>query len=156
MKVLGAIALLVIVLLAMSLLKFLTPTPQHERYKASNPVLEETDESHFDVAKRDYPDGGYKIYQVAPTGSMQPTMDGGDYVIAVKMPYEDLKEGDIINYTPKWNNGGLVVHRLVQKDKGGWIASGDANKRSESWERVTPETYRDKAVKIVRKPKKAK
>jgi hypothetical protein len=93
-----------------------------------------------------------RIFDVANTGSMRPTIDGTPFVVGEKAPYETLKEGDIITYNPKWNKGKSIMHRLVKKDKGGWIASGDNNKRSESWERVTPETYDSKIVAVYRFP----
>ena len=33
------------------------------------------------------------------------------------------------------------LHRAVLRDRGGWLMSGDNNARSESWDRVTPQTY---------------
>lgn len=97
---------------------------------------------------------GGNAYVAADTGSMRPTLDGGDSILCLPVPYEDLKEGDIVNYRPKWNNGKLTIHRLVLKDKGGWIASGDGNKRSENWERVTKDNYVDRATQIYRTKKK--
>lgn len=139
--------------LFMSWLATLT-VPQHERYAKVNPPVEIWDGIPHQVAARDHPNGGYFVYGVGNTGSMLPTMDAGDYLIGIKVPYEELKEGDIVTYNPDWNGKKSVVHRLVLKDKRGWILSGDNNPRSESWERMTPEKYTSKVVKIIRKPKK--
>lgn len=130
--------------------------PQYKRYESMNPPLLESDESPYTIGLKEYPNGDFQVFSVADTGSMHPTLAGSDYLLAQKVKYDDLKEGEIVIYNPKWNNGKSTVHRLVQKDKGGWIMSGDNNKRSESWERMTPETYTAKAIKIIRKPKKEK
>lgn len=47
----------------------------------------------------------------------------------------------------------IVTHRLVQKDKAGWIASGDSNKHSENFERITPDNYFGTVLKIYTHPK---
>lgn len=50
----------------------------------------------------------------------------------------------------------VIMHRLVMKDKHGWIASGDNNKKSEASERITEKNYKGQAVKAYRKPKAKK
>jgi hypothetical protein len=87
---------------------------------------------------------------------MAPTFDNDDYLVGVAKPYDELKEGDVVNYRPKWNDGKLTCHRLVAKDKDGWIASGDNNGRSENWERVRPENYVDVVVSVHRTKKQPK
>lgn len=135
----------------MALLDFLKP--QADRY----PPVEIVEHANPNKAAWELSVlSGGQLYRIAPTGSMRPTLMDDDYVVTQKVPYEELKEGDIISYTPKWNKGKLTIHRLVQKDKTGWIASGDNNARSESWERVTPSNYVDKLVKVYRKPKEKK
>jgi hypothetical protein len=107
---------------------------------------------------RDLPGGGGVRYLVMPTGSMEPTITGGDYiVVSTKAPYEDLQPGEIITYRADWTrpDSPPVTHRLVQKDSHGWILSGDANSRSEASWRVTKETYIGKVVAIYRVDPKA-
>ena len=138
----------------MGFLAMLT-VPQAERYAHANPPVEEWDGEAMEVAYRDFPNGGYKLFYVLGTGSMEPTLTTDDRLVSVRVPFEELKEGEIVTYKPSWaKDGQVITHRLVQKDKGGWILSGDANKRSESFERMTPEKYLGKVVKIIRKPKK--
>jgi len=134
----------------MGLLDFLKP--QADRYPAPEVVEDENPSvrAWLDTTGKE---STHRTYRVEGTGSMKPTLQGDDYAIHEKVPYDDLKEGDIINYRPKWAKGKIIVHRLVQKEKRGWIASGDNNRESESWEYVTPEKYMDKLVKVYRKPK---
>jgi signal peptidase I len=88
---------------------------------------------------------------VGPTGSMIPTLLGGDYVVLAPVPFSDLVLGDIVTYKAAWFTGqGTVIHRLVAKDKAGFIASGDANKRSEPEWRITPASYHAKCVAVFR------
>ncbi len=72
--------------------------------------------------------------------SMEPAIITPCYSVIVHTPWESLEVGDIAVYLPKWSSG-LVIHRCVQKDAGGWIMSGDNNAISESWERMTPANY---------------
>jgi hypothetical protein len=88
---------------------------------------------------------------IGPTGSMIPTLLGGDYVVLAPVPFDSLVLGDIVTYKAGWFKGdGLVIHRLVAKDKAGFIASGDANKRSEPEWRITPASYHAKCVAVFR------
>lgn len=95
-----------------------------------------------------------RLYVTEPTGSMRPQIESGDIVISKAVPFKELKKGQIVNYRPKWNNGKLTLHRLVENDKDGWIASGDNNSRSENWERVTEANYDSVLVRIYRNKKK--
>ena len=128
--------------------------------KHIDPPLYERDVSPTQLAleaqlhARDVPGGSGLHIQVAPTGSMEPTLKGGDIIVIVgenNRPYSSLRAGEIIVYTADWApNGPPVIHRLVQKDKDGWILSGDANPTSESGWRVTEKTYIGVAVAIYR------
>ena len=42
-----------------------------------------------------------------------------------------------------------MLHRAVDRDSGGWIMSGDNNRWSERWDRVTPTTYMGTVVALV-------
>ncbi len=87
-------------------------------------------------------------YQCIGTASMEPLIVGQAYVVCEWTPFSALKVGDIINYLPAWNYGRLTVHRIVAIDRGGLIMSGDNNRWSESWERVTADNYVNRVVSI--------
>lgn len=94
---------------------------------------------------------GATLALVGPTGSMIPTLLGGDYVVLEPVPFESLKLGDIVTYKAGWNMAlDSVIHRLVAKDKSGFIASGDNNPRSEPEWRITPDSYKAKCVAVFR------
>lgn len=121
-----------------------------EKYKDRNPavVVHETAADARKAAIAEAVAIGGKHYQTSGTPSMEPLCVGKVFLVAAPKKYEELQQGEIANYRPKWANGGIVVHRLVQKDKGGWIASGDNNRNSENWERVKADNYLDAVVKI--------
>lgn len=130
--------------------------PAHEKYHSPEVCIHGTELEAEAHAKEEAARINGKPYRVNPTGSMSPTLDGGDYVVGLGSPLEDASEGDIVNYLPEWNQGKLTIHRLVKKDKDGWIASGDNNRRYENWERVTKKNYVDKIVSIHRAKVEAK
>ncbi|MCL2859301.1 MAG: signal peptidase I [Oscillospiraceae bacterium] len=69
---------------------------------------------------------GYSVFQVA-TGSMSPTMEEKDIIIAHILTDEqkgDLKVGDIIVFN---QDGGIITHRITQILENGFITKGDAN-----------------------------
>ena len=73
--------------------------------------------------------GGYSLLHVV-TGSMEPTISVGDYVIVKDTPNAELKVGDIVAYYTKDPDiyGMLVIHRIKEKfDDGSFITMGDAN-----------------------------
>lgn len=69
------------------------------------------------------------------TGSMEPTLHVGDYIITKKCDPNKLTEGDIISYYSEQEDikGKVVTHRIitVQSD-GTFITCGDANPVSDS------------------------
>lgn len=95
-----------------------------------------------------------KFYLVAPTGSMEPTLHGGDYVVAVPTPFAALAVGMIVNYTPTWNEGRLTCHRIVAAwPTGGWVMEGDSAKNTAETKWVLDETnYVDHVISIHRFP----
>lgn len=120
------------------------------RYKDRNPavVMHDSEAAARKAAIAESSERSGKWYRTTGTGSMEPLVAGRVFMAAVPKPYEELKVGEIVNYKPKWANGDTVVHRLVQKDRGGFIASGDNNPRSESEERVKPDNYLNTVVTI--------
>lgn len=90
------------------------------------------------------------IYPIdGTTGSMFPLIPRQEcFAVAKRVAWADVKLGTVVIYRPQWNLRQPVCHRLVAKDGLGFIASGDANKRSESWERVTEETFDSEVIAI--------
>ena len=74
------------------------------------------------IQKKDYANlFGYSLFEVA-TGSMSPTIKGGDVVIT-KLTKE-VKENDIIVYI---DGNNIITHRLIEKNGNKIITRGDAN-----------------------------
>ena len=72
---------------------------------------------------------GYSVLRVV-TGSMEPTIFTGDYIIVQKTAPAELKEGDIITYYTEVDEikDLLVTHRIIKvNDDGSFITQGDAN-----------------------------
>lgn len=92
---------------------------------------------------------GGRAHSVAATGSMRPVLAGGDFVVVIDA-YQQIKKGDILVYRATYN-ANPIVHRAADKDKGGWIMSGDSAPVSESWARVTESNYLGTVVAIYRK-----
>lgn len=130
--------------------------PVYEREVTLTQLIEEVR-----LHARDLPGGdGLRTEPVQNTHSMEPLIRGGDYlVIAGKRnrKFESLKAGEIILYQADWRpaNAAPVCHRLVKKDKDGWILSGDNAERSEPQWRVTEGNYIGVVVAIYRLKKQA-
>lgn len=88
-------------------------------------------------------------YSVAYTGSMKPAFQGGEIVVAVHN-YETIKVGDVLIYNASFSSM-HIMHRAVQKDKDGWIMSGDNTSTSESWERVRKANYLGTVVAVFKR-----
>lgn len=95
---------------------------------------------------------GPDAIDVLGTGSMYPYIkkapQGADpmktvvaYVVAGPKKYADIQKGDLVVYYADWAHG-CVMHQAAQKDKDGWIMTGLNNAQSESFTRVTPETFK--------------
>lgn len=72
---------------------------------------------------------GRSILRVV-TGSMEPSLRVGDFIIIKKADPETLAEGDIISFYSEQSDiyGMLVTHRIVGRDEDGrFITRGDAN-----------------------------
>lgn len=57
--------------------------------------------------------------------SMEPTLHCGDIVHVMPIPFEDLREGDVVVY--RTVNGTLVSHRIFTRNDHSWYARGDNN-----------------------------
>lgn len=79
---------------------------------------------------------GRSILKVV-TGSMEPSIHTGDYIIVEKTDTENLKVGDIITFYSEQSDisGKLVTHRISAINADGtFITKGDANQISDSLE----------------------
>ncbi|MBR6338328.1 MAG: signal peptidase I, partial [Ruminococcus sp.] len=71
-----------------------------------------------------------KSVLVVVTGSMEPSISEGDYIIIERCDADDLKAGDIITFISHESdiNGKLVTHRIIAKNAdGSFVTKGDAN-----------------------------
>lgn len=68
---------------------------------------------------------GYRGYTVI-SGSMEPTLSLGDYIITKEHDFDHLKEGDVISF----ENGQTIVTHRIEKTlpDGRLITRGDANR----------------------------
>ena len=75
------------------------------------------------------------------TGSMEPSIHEGDYIIVEKADADDLKKNDIISFYSRDEDikGRLVTHRIIERyGDGTFLTKGDANETADT-ERVRPE-----------------
>ena len=68
---------------------------------------------------------GGRVYAIAPSGSMLPTLDEGSIVTIEKVSLEKLHKGDIIVYRNA--SGAAVIHRLYERHDDRWFVLGDNN-----------------------------
>ncbi|MDO4869536.1 MAG: signal peptidase I [Bacillota bacterium] len=66
---------------------------------------------------------------VVLSGSMEPTIKTGSLAI-INTREDEFREKDIAAFE---TGGALVIHRLVEHSKSGWITKGDANESSDPW-----------------------
>lgn len=69
------------------------------------------------------------------TGSMEPSIHVGDYILVEKTDTNSLSEGDIISFYSEQSDisGMLVTHRIVGRNEdGSYITKGDANSVSDT------------------------
>ncbi|MFT3783359.1 MAG: signal peptidase I [Nibricoccus sp.] len=88
---------------------------------------------------------GGKVFTIAPTGSMKPTLDENSIVAVEVVDFAALREGDIIIYRDK--NNLPIVHRLRQHAGGRWIVLGDNNSSVDN-EFVTPANFMGRVCAI--------
>lgn len=102
-----------------------------------------TQDQAFNAASIDIEENGGKIYTLLPTGSMEPLLHGGDYVVVKNKGFDDLSPGEVIAYVPDWSINRLpTIHRVLLRDSYGLLVAGDAVKGNEEAHfRVTPKNY---------------
>lgn len=88
---------------------------------------------------------GGSVTITSGTPSMEPLIHGQTYVVVQKRPYDSIAKRDLLVYMGRPDaskpDRSKMLHRAVQHDRYGWLMSGDNNRWSESWDRVTPQTY---------------
>lgn len=96
------------------------------------------------------------VVSFTPTGSMAPLIPlWGGFGVARYQSFDKARLGTVAIYNAVWNQSAPFAHRLVQRDKDGFIASGDNNAHSESRYRVTGANYLGEVLTIYRWPKLA-
>ncbi len=72
---------------------------------------------------------GVSVLRVV-TGSMEPSIREGDYILIRKTDTSELKEGDIICFRSEEDEikGMLNTHRILSVTESGFVTKGDANK----------------------------
>lgn len=61
--------------------------------------------------------------------SMYPTLEEGDMVVVVGVPYSKIQVGEIVVYDPPCSlTGNSVIHRVVGIEVGGLVTKGDNNR----------------------------
>ena len=82
---------------------------------------------------------GVSVVRVV-TGSMEPSIRDGDYIIIRKTEASGLKDGDIICFRSEEAEikGKLNTHRIIGVTENGFVTKGDANKYPDEAE-VSPE-----------------
>lgn len=85
------------------------------------------------------------VVQTSGTPSMEPLIRGRVFVVIKKHDYDSIQRRQLLVYLGRPDarrpDRQSMLHRAVLRDRGGWLMSGDNNARSESWDRVTPNTY---------------
>jgi hypothetical protein len=73
---------------------------------------------------------GGVAYLVAPTGSMEPFITGGDFVVVKPVPYSTVHVGMAANYQARWRppESPTVTHWVAAKLGDEWVMDGQANK----------------------------
>jgi hypothetical protein len=104
--------------------------------------------------------GVLAAFHVLPTGSMEPFLTGGDWIVVdFGADYAGLKAADLVLYQARWLPPGstLVVHMAAAKSGDEWIMDGIANKVYERGEsmRMGRAEYRGKVIQVYTKRKKA-
>ena len=100
---------------------------------------------------------GGSLILTSGTSSMEPLIHGRTYVVIAKRPYASISKSDLLVYQGRPDaskaDRRTILHRAVLQDKYGWLMSGDNNRWSESWDRVTADNYVGTVVAIFAFPK---
>jgi hypothetical protein len=93
-----------------------------------------------------------RAFLVLPTGSMEPLITGGDWVVVdLRVKYEQIQKGDIVQYQANWlpPTAPTVIHMAAAKLGDKWIMDGINNAHYERGSQMlTRADYRGKVVQI--------
>jgi signal peptidase I len=92
-------------------------------------------ENALAIAQRTADAMGGRVFTIAPTGSMKPTLDENSVVAVEIVDFGQLRQGDIVIYRDA--AGVSIVHRLYQQTGARWLVLGDNNPAVDH-EAVTP------------------
>jgi hypothetical protein len=83
---------------------------------------------------------------------MEPLIHGKTFVVVQKRSFGSIALRDLLVYMGRPDSSKQtrikMLHRAVAHDRYGWLMSGDNNRWSESWDRVTPDTFLGVAVAL--------
>ncbi len=102
---------------------------------------------------------GGRSYKIQPTGSMEPFLTGGDFIVAdTNVPYKDVKQGWMATYQARWRpvDADPVCHWVAAAQGNEWIMDGQHNEHYESGPayQMGEKEFRGRVILIfkVRKP----
>lgn len=80
--------------------------------------------------------GFYSV--ILPTGSMEPTLSGGDWIVYVKQPYANVRVGMMAIYQARWRapTDPEVCHWVSAPLGKEWIMDGEANAHYENTQKM--------------------
>lgn len=147
------ILLVVLLVLGLAALLFVSRRHQADLVAGLPPRIACTDQAAALVQ------AGPTAIPVRGTGSMAPYIPPAapglvplDTVVAYVVldpaaTYESVSVGALVLYTAGWTSH-HVLHQAALKDGLGWIMSGLHNERSETWERLTPASYKGTVARV--------
>jgi hypothetical protein len=102
---------------------------------------------------------GLEARHILPTGSMEPFLTGGDWIVIDKtVPFEALKAADLVLYQARWLPATAVpvVHMAAAKLGDEWVMDGIANAVYERNERMRMgrAEYRGRVIQVYTARKK--
>lgn len=102
---------------------------------------------------------GLGAFHVLPTGSMEPYLTGGDYIVVdFTVSFDSIKAGDLLLYQANWlpADSPPVTHMAAAKSGDGWVMDGIANRHYENGKQtMLPSDYRGKVIQVYTKRKKS-
>ncbi len=78
--------------------------------------------------------GGPASYVIVSGSSMEPTLSGGDFVLALQQ--DDYRIGDLVAFrvpAGEPGEGAAVIHRIVGRQAEGFVTQGDNSDRPDTW-----------------------
>lgn len=101
---------------------------------------------------------GLRAFHVLPTGSMEPFLTGGDWIVVdYGAPFASIKAGDLLVYQANWlpADAPPVTHMAAARSGPGWAMDGIANRHYENGtQTMMPADFRGKVIQVYTKRKK--